>query len=52
MLTPEAGYDEPSLDAATAFRFRPARHEGRPVKSFAVIFFGFRQPLTIPSIRR
>ena len=52
MLSPEAGYDQPSLDAATAFRFRPARHDGRAVESYALIFFGFRQPLMSPRIPR
>lgn len=51
MLSPEAGYDEASLDAAMSFRFRPAKHEGRAVESFALIVFGFRQPLTGPRIR-
>jgi TonB family protein len=52
MLSPERGFDETALDAARRFRFRPARHEGRPVPSFALIFFGFRQPLTTPGLPR
>ena len=52
LLSREEGYDEPALDAASAFRFRAARHDGRPVKSFALIFFGFRQPLTTPRTPR
>lgn len=51
MISPEAGYDEASLEAAGAFRFRPARHDGRAVESYALVFFGFRQPLTAPRIR-
>ncbi len=52
MLSPEEGYDEAALDAAGAFRFLAARYEGRAVESFALIFFGFRQPLTTPRIPR
>ena len=52
MLSPEEGYDQAALDAGSAFRFRAARHDDRPVESFALIFFGFRQPLTTPTIPR
>lgn len=52
MLSPEQGYDEVALEAAGAFRFRAAQYEGRGVESFAIIFFGFRQPLTTPRIPR
>ena len=52
MLSREEGFDEAVLDAAGAFRFRAARHDGRAVESFALIFFGFRQPLTTPRIQR
>lgn len=52
MLSPEEGYDEAALEAAEGFRFRAARYEGRAVESFAIIFFGFRQPLTTPRIPR
>lgn len=52
MLSPQQGYDETALDTARRFRFRAARHEGRPVRSFALLFFGFRQPLTSPRIPR
>lgn len=52
MLSPEQGYDETALDAAAKFRFRAARHDGRPVSAFALIFFGFRQPLTTPRTPR
>ncbi|GMR24041.1 MAG: hypothetical protein BMS9Abin37_2530 [Acidobacteriota bacterium] len=48
MLSPEEGYDEVALEAAWGFRFRAARYEGRAVESFALIFFGFRQPVTTP----
>lgn len=50
LLSPEQGFDEAALDAASEFRFRPAQHDGRPVPSFALIFFGFRQPVTTPRI--
>ena len=52
MLSPEEGYDEVALEAAGGFRFRAARYEGRSVESFAIIFFGFRQPLTTPRMQR
>jgi len=52
MLSPEQGFDDAALDAASQFRFRPAHHDGRPVTSFALLFFGFRQPLTTPRIPR
>lgn len=46
MLSPEQGFDRSALDAASRFRFRPAHRDGRPVASFALLFFGFRQPVT------
>ncbi len=52
MLSPEEGYDDVALEAASGFRFRAARYRGRAVESFALIFFGFRQPLTTPLIQR
>jgi len=52
MLSPEEGYDEVALETAGGFRFRAAQYEGRSVESFAIIFFGFRQPLTTPRIPR
>ena len=52
MVSPEEGYDEAALEAAGAFRFRAARYEGRVVESFALIIFGFRQPLTTPRMPR
>lgn len=50
LLSPEHGFDEAALDATSEFRFRPAQHDGRPVPSFVLIFFGFRQPVTTPAI--
>lgn len=52
LLSPEEGYDDAALEAATGFRFRAARRDGRPVESYAIIFFGFRQPVTGPSLPR
>jgi len=50
MLSPEEGYDEVALEAAQGFSFRAAQYEGRGVESFAIIFFGFRQPVITPTI--
>ncbi len=52
MLSAEQGFDDAALDAAAKLRFKAARHEGRPVDSFALIVFGFRQPLTTPRMPR
>ena len=38
-------FDEPALDAARRWRFRPARLHGRPVATIAYLVFGFRQPV-------
>ncbi len=35
-----------TLEAARAWRFRPAEHDSRPVTSYAYLIFGFRQPIT------
>ena len=48
LRTSAAAYDELALEAAKAFRFRPAHRHGKPVSSSALILFGFRQPVTLP----
>jgi TonB family protein len=42
-------FDEPALDAARRWTFRPARRRGIPVAAAAYVVFGFRQPVTIKS---
>ncbi len=41
-----AGFDTAALAAARQWTFRPARRDGAPVRSVAVIVFAFRQPVT------
>jgi TonB family protein len=40
-------FDEPALDAARRWTFRPARVGGIPVATLAYVVFGFRQPITV-----
>jgi protein TonB len=42
------GFDESALRAARAWRFRPARREGKPTASFVYLVFGFRAPVVPP----
>lgn len=42
------GFDQAALDAAKAWRFRPARRAGSPVPSYVYLAFGFRQPVVAP----
>ncbi len=39
-------FDQPALDAARQWRFRPARIKGRAAASYAYLVFGFPQPIT------
>ena len=39
-------FDEPALDAARRWTFRPTHLHGRPIGTFAYLVFGFRQPVT------
>jgi TonB family protein len=41
-------FDAPAIDALRQWKFTPARVRGTPVESVAYVFFGFRQPLTVP----
>jgi TonB family protein len=40
-------FDEPALDAARQWRFRPTRLRGLPVPAYAYLVFAFRQPITL-----
>jgi TonB family protein len=46
MLNLTEGFDAVAVEAARKFRFQPAKLDGRPVRSFAVVVFGFPQPVT------
>jgi TonB family protein len=39
-------FDQPALDAARQWRFRPARLKGRAAATYAYLVFGFPQPIT------
>jgi len=39
-------FDQPALEAARLWRFRPARIKGRAAASYAYLVFGFPQPIT------
>jgi TonB family protein len=39
-------FDEPALDSARQWKFRPARVRGVATSTYAYIVFGFRQPVT------
>jgi TonB family protein len=38
-------FDEPAIDAARQWTFRPARLRGKPVTSLVYIMFGFQSPV-------
>jgi TonB family protein len=40
------GFDEPALNAARQWTFRPAQLHGRAAPSVVYLMFGFRQPVT------
>jgi len=42
----EEGFEAVAVEAARKFRFQPAKRDGRPARSFAVVIFGFPQPVT------
>jgi TonB family protein len=46
ILHPAEGFDSVALEAAKQFRFEPAKREGHPFSAFAVVIFGFAQPVT------
>ena len=43
-------FDQPALEAARKWQYRPARVKGRPTAGYAYLVFGFPQPITGPSI--
>lgn len=43
-----SGFDQPALDAARQWRFRPAQRGGATVAAYAYLVFGFRQPVSEP----
>ena len=49
VVRPAPPFDEPALDAARRWTFRPARVRGTPVAALAYVVFGFRQPITVKS---
>ena len=51
ILNQTEGFDAVAVEAARKFRFQPAKLDGRPLRSFAVVIFGFPQPVT-PMRRR
>ncbi len=46
VLDDEEGFAPVAVETAGKFRFRPAKSDGRPVFSRALLIFGFPQPLT------
>jgi TonB family protein len=45
VIQPAEGLSAAAEDAARQWKFRPARRNGREVRSFAYIVFGFREPV-------
>lgn len=48
ILEEAEGFSAVAVEAAQKFRFQPARHDGRAVRAFAILIFGFPQPVTRP----
>ena len=46
VIVSSPGFDEPALNAARQWTFRPARLRGRAAPSLAYLMFSFRQPVT------
>jgi len=46
ILSQDEGFAAAAVEAARQFRFQAAKRDGRPVRSYAVIVFGFPQPVT------
>jgi TonB family protein len=45
ILNQTEGFDAVAAEAARKFRFQPAKRDGHPLRSFAVVVFGFPQPV-------
>jgi TonB family protein len=52
ILAGVGGFDAVAVEAARKFRFEPAKREGIPVASYAVLILGFPQPVGPPLRRR
>ncbi len=48
LLDQSEGFGAAAAEAARSFRFQPATRDGRPLRSYAVLVFGFPQPVTPP----
>jgi TonB family protein len=48
ILEEAEGFSAVAVEAAQKFRFQPARRDGRAVRAFAILIFGFPQPVTRP----
>ena len=48
ILEEAEGFQAVAVEAAQKFRFQPARRDGRAARAFAILIFGFPQPLTRP----
>jgi TonB family protein len=46
ILSQAEGFVAVAVEAARQFRFQTAKRDGRPVRSYAVLIFGFPQPVT------
>jgi TonB family protein len=46
VLSSDEGFAAVALEAARKFRFEPATRSRRPTRSYAVLVFGFSQPVT------
>jgi TonB family protein len=46
VISSAPSFDQPALDAALQWKFRPGRVRGAAVEAFAYIAFGFAQPIT------
>jgi TonB family protein len=46
VLSSGQGFDSVALEAARQFRFEPAKRQGHPIPAYAVVIFGFAQPVT------
>ena len=46
ILSQAEGFAAAAVEAARQFRFRAAKLDGHPVRSYAVLVFGFPQPVT------
>lgn len=51
ILSSSQGFQEAALEAARKFRFQPAEREGRAISAYAIVIFGFPQPVTTPRLR-